>query len=341
MENRPGFYFCACPDPELSRQKIRDLLGRFPPSSGQWQEVVFWGEDGLGDAFWQALTVQSLFGEYRAVILRGAQTLLAEDWRSLSRALATVPPMVWPCLCLEVAFDNKGPKVPVHVQKLKCWSFAKEKGWVWESPGLNAANLKDMVRDYCAAQGLKLAPGSLEAIAAALPPDALAARLELDKIALASPDKQITPASAAIIAHEPDIDVFAFLRAIEAQAKGDGDARAGGSGEKDFLQAWRAVLVDEVSKDTMLFPFIGALVREARVLWQILFKEKVFIPNYALAEKQHLARTLGLRGVAALWDLALAAEHGLKSGERKEDQALEALTAGLLELFQGRTKGAG
>ena len=335
MADKPGFYFCICPDPELSRQKIRDLLGRFPPPAGQWEEVVFWGEDGLGHEFWQALTVQNLFGEHRAVILRGAQALSADDWRALSRALATVPPVVWPFLCLETAFDNKGPKLPAHVAKLKCRAFAAEKGWIWESSGLNAAGLKDMVREYCALHGLELAPGSLEAVAAALPPDALAARLELEKIALAVADKKIIPDCVAVIAHEPDIDVFAFLRAIEAQAKEtDGGKRA----RSDFLQAWRAVLVDEVSKETMIFPFIGALVREARTLWQILFKEKVFIPNYVLADKQRLARDLGLRGVAALWDLALVAERGIKSGERKEEQALEALTAGLIELFRGRGK---
>ena len=331
MSARPGFYFCVCPDPELSRQKIRDLLKNFPPPSGHWQEVVFWGEDGLGDDFWQALTVQNLFGASRAVILRGAQALLADDWRALSRALATAPPTVWPFLCLETAFDGKGPKIPAHVAKLKAWTFAKDKGWAWESAGLNAAGLKDMTRDYCVMHGLTLAPGALEAIAAALPPDALAARLELDKIALAAKDGELTPESAAIIAHEPDIDVFAFLRAIEAQARG-GDA-----GQKDFLRAWRAVLLDEVSREAMLFPFIGALVREARTLWQVLFKEKVFIPNYVLAEKQNLARSLGLRGVAALWNLALEAERGIKSGERKEDQALEALTAGLIGLFQGQS----
>lgn len=333
MDVRPGFYFCICPDPELSRQKIRNLLSRFPSPAGHWKETVFWGEDGLGDEFWQALTVQNLFGEHRAVILRGAQALLADDWRALSRALGAVPPTVWPFLCLEVAFDGKGPKLPAHVTKLKCRAFAAEKGWIWESAGLNASGLKDLVRDYCAAQGLELMPGSLEAIVAALPPDALAAHLELEKIFLAATDKKITPDSAAIIAHEPDIDVFAFLRAIEAQAK---EADAGKRERGDFLQAWRAVLLDEASKETMLFPFIGALVREARVLWQILFKEKVFIPNYALADKQRLARGLGLRGVAALWDLALTAERGIKSGERKEDQALEALTAGLIDLFQRR-----
>ena len=331
MEARPGFYFCVCPDPELSRQKIRSLLTRFPPPSGQWKEVVFWGGDGLGDEFWQALRVQNLFGEHKALILREAQALLAEDWRALSRALATVPPTVWPFLCLEGAFDHKGPKLPAQVSKLKCRAFAVDKGWNWESAGLDAGGLKNMVRDYCAEHGLQLAPNSLEAIAAALPPDATAARLELEKIALAAPDNTLTPDSVAIIAHEPDIDVFAFLRAIEAQAKG-GSRR----GQTDFLQAWRAVLVDEVSKETMLFPFIGALVREARVLWQILFKEKVFIPGYALADKERLARALGVRGVAALWDLALTAERGIKSGERKEDQALEALTAGLIDLFQGR-----
>ncbi len=331
MNSRPGFFFCVCPDPELSRRKIRELLGRFPPSSGGWEEAVFWAEEGLGDDFWQALTVQNLFGGAKAVILRGAEALPAESWRALSVALAKVPPTVWPFLCLEGAFDNKGPKLPAHVLKLKGYIFAREKGWVWESPGLNAARLKELTRDYFAARELRLAPGALEAIAAALPADACAAKLELDKIALAAQGKEINAESAGVIAHEPEIDVFSFLRDIEAQAKG-----GAGRGGADFLRAWRAVLVDQVSRDTMIFSFIGALLREARVLWQILFKEKVFLPDFILTEKRRLAQSLGLRGVAALWELALAAEQGIKSGERKEDQALEALTAGLIELFQGR-----
>lgn len=339
MSVRPGFFFCICPDPELSRRKIREFLGRFPPSSGGWEEEVFWAEDGLGDDFWQALTVQNLFGGSKALILRGAEALPAESWRALSRALAKVPPTVWPFLCVEAAFDNKGAKLPAVVGKLKCYLFAREKNWLWESPGLNAAGLKELTRDYFASRGFELAPGALEAIAAALPYDASAAWLELEKIALATPDKKLEAESAAIIAHEPEIDVFSFLRNIEAQVRGSA-ARGAVTAREDFLRAWRAVLVDQVSRDTMIFSFIGALLREARTLWQILFKEKVFLPDFILEEKRRLARSLGLRGVATLWDLALAAELGIKSGERKEDQALEALTAGLIELFQGKAENA-
>ena len=333
MTDRPGFFLCICPDPELCRDKVRGLLRQFPPPSGKvWAEHVFWGEDGLGEDFWKALNSQNLFGDCQAVILRSAQLLSADDWRALSRALATVPPSTWPLICLEVAFDGKGAKIPAHVSKLKGLAFARSQGWVWESPGLNATGLKSLVRDYCAEQGLKADKETMDALAALLPADAGAARQELEKVFLASPDGVVSKDVLQVVAHEPEIDVFAFLRALQSQTGSKG------AGADDFLKAWRAVLLDQVSKDSLLFPFLGALVREARVLWQILFKEKVFVPAFVLGEKQRLARALGVRGVAALWELALTAERGIKSGERKEEQALEALTAGLLELF--RSKGS-
>ena len=333
MADRPGFFFCICPDPELCRDKVRGLLRQFPPPTGTaWEEHVFWGEDGLGEDFWKALGSQNLFGACKAVILRSAQALPADDWRTLSRALASVPYSTWPLICLEVAFDNKGAKIPAHAAKLRGLSFARDKGWVWESSGLNAAGLKALVRDYCAEQGLTADKETMDALAALLPADAGAARQELEKVFLAAADGVVTRDILQVVAHEPEIDVFAFLRALQTQAGGTE------AGRDDFLKAWRAVLLDQVSKDSLLFPFLGALIREARTLWQILFKEKVFIPNFVLGEKQRLARTLGVRGVAALWDLALTAERGIKSGERKEEQALEALTAGLIALFQARAR---
>ena len=45
---------------------------------------------------------------------------------------------------------------------------------------------------------------------------------------------------------------------------------------------------------------------------------------------------LGFAGVARLWEIALAAEKGIKTGERSPEQAFEMLTADLFRLFGHR-----
>jgi DNA polymerase-3 subunit delta len=48
-----------------------------------------------------------------------------------------------------------------------------------------------------------------------------------------------------------------------------------------------------------------------------------------------LAQSLGAARLARIWDLALQADKGIKSGERSPEQAFEILTAGLFLLFRG------
>lgn len=85
----------------------------------------------------------------------------------------------------------------------------------------------------------------------------------------------------------------------------------------------------------MLFYFLTMLVREARILWQLALGEEKVVgaPPFALDRKRPLAQRMGPDRLAVIWDLALEAELGVKSGEHSPDQAFERLLAGMAELF--------
>ena len=85
--------------------------------------------------------------------------------------------------------------------------------------------------------------------------------------------------------------------------------------------------------DGLLFPFLGLLLREARILWQILMGERVRLHPNDAAQKQKLARTLGAQGINRMIKLIVYAEWQVKSGERTTEQALDALVAELSLLF--------
>lgn len=337
---RPGFTICICPDSRLTRDRIDALLAAHPyvaPMAGDnsaassglgglapsapatWDRQAFWGDEPLPPAFWEHLTLQGLFATPRALVVRNAQNLPAETWKRISAALAKPNPLAWPFLCLEVPFDKGQPKVPAHIAKLRCLDFAETQKWIWRSPGLDERGVATFVRQHAASRSLRFAPGALEAVCAALPPDATTIATELEKLSLAAGVGEVTPAMAALVDHAADIDIFAFMRALQA-----GNAP---------MTVWRQVLRDRLGGDSMLFPFLGMLLRETRILWQLLAGEPVRLPPSVLPPKQQLARQLGHAGLARIWDLALEAEQGIKSGERSPEQAMEMLVAGLFTLF--------
>lgn len=335
---RPGFTICICPDARLTRDRIDALLAAHPPAAGDdsaaasmsgelggmaapaaWDRQAFWGDELLPPAFWEHLTLQGLFATPRALVVRNAQNLPAETWKRISAALAKPNPLAWPFLCLEVPFDKGQPKLPAHIARLRCLDFADKQKWIWRSPGLDERGVATFVRQHAASRAIRFAPGALEAICAALPPDATAIATELEKLSLAAGDGEVTPAMAALVDHAADIDIFAFMRALQA-----GNAP---------MTVWRQVLRDRLGGDSMLFPFLGMLLRETRILWQLLAGEPVRLPPSVLPPKQQLARQLGHAGLARIWDMALEAELGIKSGERSPEQAMEMLVAGLFTLF--------
>ncbi|MDR2825529.1 MAG: DNA polymerase III subunit delta, partial [Deltaproteobacteria bacterium] len=75
---RPGFNICLGPDSVLLKEHIDGLLAAHAPGTPAnekvfWEKYIFWGDEPLGDSFWEKLTRQSLFAQPRAVILRQAQ----------------------------------------------------------------------------------------------------------------------------------------------------------------------------------------------------------------------------------------------------------------------------
>ncbi len=340
--SRPGFTFCISPDSALIKQHVEELIKEFPPDTpaafsaqpvmpatmppeGSWSRKVFWSDDGLEDDFWDCFGVQNLFGASRLLLLRNAQALPADTWKKLSKALARANSAIWVILCLEVSFERGQPKIPAHITRLKAYEFANKHGWVWLNPGLNAKVLQDYIKRQSKKLGLEIPPELLPRLAATLPADATAIELELEKLSLSLEEDNgkntLAPEHLSLIGTQVDVDVYRVLRSLQ--------------NNQNLAEVWSMVLASEKGSgnDKMLFGFLGALVREARVLWQVLFSENVYLPGNILAEKQILARKLGVRKLAELWELALEAEQGVKSGDVSEEQALERLMADLSLLF--------
>lgn len=327
---RSGFCILIGPDSILLRDFIeRELAAHAPPASGSgapasWEKCVFWGEEPLPQDFWEKLTLQGLFARPRAVILRQANNLHADTLKKLSAALARGSEQIWPFICLEVPFEKGKAKLPAHLSKLKFYEFAQKNGWTKEIPPLAPKDVRAWAGQEAQRLGLRLKPGELERIAPALPPDAGAIRLEMEKLALAAaPDGTLPPQALELLDFKPDLDVFAFLQGLQGARRPE--------------DVWAQYFKDSAGEsDAGLFGFLWALLREARIMWQLLSGEPVHLPDFVKGGKLALARNLGYPGLARIWDAALAADKGVKTGERGPQQAFEILVAELFRLFRPR-----
>lgn len=326
----PGFTLCLCPDSRLMRDQVHALLVAHPPaeagpgaSAPEWERHSYWGDDPLPDAFWEALTLGGLFSIPKALVVHNAQNLPADAWKRLSVALSQARDHSWPLFCLNVDFERGKPKIPAHLAKLPCFIFAEKKGWLWSSPGLDARSQSAFVRSEAKRLGLTFPPAMAEALVRRLPLDATAIGTEMEKLALTAGQDGSLPATALdMLDHEPDMDIFALMRALQ-------QGNASGA-------VWRQILASQQGSDSLTFSFLAMLAREARQLWQLLAGEPVRLPPQVLNAKENLARALGFVGIARIWRLALEADKGVKSGERSPDQALERLIADLFILFAPR-----
>ncbi len=332
---RPGFYFCICPDAALLRGWMeRELLGPLAkeqgglstpslglaPVRGSAPDIqTFWADEGLDRRFWDALTLMGMDGRLRVLVVRGAHLLSADVWKKLSSALASPRPGVFPIFCLECPWEKGQPKIPAHIAKLKCLAFAEKQKWQWRSAGLEARTLRQYIQREAADLGLRMAPEALDRLSEMLIPDASAIRGVLEQLSLASPDGSV---DVALVSHmtefTPDAVIFDFIRQLE-----NGNARA----------VWRTLLREGDGGESLLFPLLTLMAREARTLWQMNAGEKVFVPQYVEAEKRRLASKLGFGGLAHIFEALAAAEYSVKSGARSPLQAMEALVARLSLIF--------
>lgn len=321
---RPGFTFLACPDPEIIRERVDRLLA---DAKTAFAKEVFWGDEELGPAYWNALTVPSLLGGRRAVVLRRAEACPAEFWPRLAPALRGFNDAVWPFFCLEGPFDRKGPKLPKGLADQPFYKVAVKRKWLFSSPGLTRRDMGPRLSDWAAGRGLSLGPGVAEALAAALPPDLARADSELAKLELALGDRtEIEQADLALLTYHEGMDGFAFLDALASQ--------------RDPAAVWREICDKELAGEEMIFPFLGLLLYEARTMWRIAAGEgaDIRLPPYVLEKKQAMARRLGAAGLARIFEAAFTAEAGIKSGARRPDQAMERLTAELFRILGGQPR---
>lgn len=317
MTTRPGFTFCVCPDGKLLRQQIEAFLAA-SPGVAPWERHVFWGDEELPRQFWERLTLQDLFATPRAVLVRNAHNLPAETWKRLSPALARPNPQVWPLFCMEGSWEKGQPKIPAHIARLSCFSFADSKGWIWRSPGLDGRSMRRYVQIHAKTLGLALEPGSLEALCESLPMDAAVVDNELEKLSLLVGREPLTPDTARSVSHAAVFNVFAFLRQLQAG---------------QTAQVWKSVLEEQRKGEEPLFYLLAMLQREARQLWQILAGEQVRMAPADQNARQQTATRLGVAGLAKLWDAMHTAELAVKSGRRSPAQALDGLMGDLTTLF--------
>jgi len=313
--SRPGFSFLVCPDSELLQRRIGEML-----HESDFARRVYWGDEELPPAFWQDMTSQGLFGGSSAVVLRRTEALPAQTLSQLSPLLAGFNPAAWPIFCVENAWDKGRPKIPAQLKKQKFWGFAEKKKWIWESPGLTEKTLTDYIRSWTAQRGLTIRPETLQTLARCLPTDAAAVDNELAKLELSLHGRtEIGPDDLSLVASEATMDYFSL---IESLITG-----------RISLTLWREILRERAGNDGLLFPLLAGLTREARAMWQILHGDAGGMPDWMLRKKENAARKAGPRRTAAIFALVLDAEHGIKSGEQNEHQALERLVGGLAALF--------
>jgi DNA polymerase-3 subunit delta len=323
--NRPKYLFLVCPDPQLIKTQVAERL----KASGQsgWETKPFWGDDDepLPQGFWTDLTIKSLFPQPKALVVRRAHSLKADHWDTLDASVKGLGGDIYPIFCLEGEWKGKKAPIPPALSRRSLFKKAKKEGWIWESPGLDQRSLTDFVKGWAAKAGLTFEPGAGQALTMALPTDAVAARLELDKIELAAGDERVVRKEhVSLVARTGEMPFFDLMDAL-----GKPGAEA---------SVWKRVIDDhsKSAKDQMLFNLIGFLASQARMYWMLAHGENPAGNPYMLQKKAPLAKRLGAPGVARMIDLAMEAELSLKTGERKYEEALDMLMAGLIDLFQAK-----
>lgn len=319
---RPGLLFLICPDAELIHEQVAGVMRE----AKQAETKAFWGDDDkpLPGSFWQDLQVTGLFSTPKALVVRRAHQLKAEHWDKLSAAMKSKASEVTLLLCLEGEWNKNKPPIPAVAKKREIYTQAEQRGLIWQHPGLTQATMGQFVQAWAEREGLRLGPGAQQALSQALPPDARAARLELEKIALAATNGVAEVVHAQLIAPHKEMDFFQFTDAL---SKGG-----------DLGAVWQRVLQDHLKqpRDQMLFPLMASVAREARMMMLIATGEegRIKAHPYVKKLKTPLARRLGPAKIARIFDLLLEAELGVKTGERRPEQALDMLVARLSVLYR-------
>ena len=322
MDTGSRFCFLVAPDSCLLQQAIAGAVARFRPEEGA-EKHIFWGEEGLSAPFWEQLTLQGLFARPKVLVIRNAQAIPAAGLQELSHGLQRAPDTTLTLICLEVAFEKGAAKIPAHIQKLPCYVFAQKNRLIQTIQPLTPTTLPAFIKGEASRLGLCIEGRLMNRLAGLLPPDASTVKAEMEKLALtANKDGSVPESALEAIEHSPESDVFRLLHTIETAT--------------DKSLVWKQLGQCNQSGDSLVFAFLASLVREARALWQLCHGETPALPPSVVNQKRALSQNLGPAGVAKLWEMALAAERAIKSGEQTPEQAFDLLVANVSLLFSSR-----
>ena len=311
-----GVYLVSGDEPLLVGEAA-DTIRAAARAAGYAERSVFFVEKGFSwDELRQATQSLSLFADRRLIELRMPGK--PDKGAALLIDLATRPPPDLICLIVTEKLDKKTAEAP--------WVRAVDQHGVWVPVWpVESAALPGWLRNRAAALHVDLDPGAAQLIVDRVEGNLLAARQELDKLALLAAEGRVT---ADLV-----------LRSVGDSARFDvfqlGEAAAGGDAERALR-----ILLGLKSEGIEPTLILWALVRELRGLWQA--RERNRLRSAARGGWNQAAnpspRALGRIGALPLARLLRQAHHtdrivkGLAGGDAWT--AVTGLTAGLAGALQ-------
>ncbi|GAB6888354.1 DNA polymerase III subunit delta [Desulfothermus okinawensis JCM 13304] len=319
---RPGYFFCICPDFEVTYEFIDSTLNRFP---GKWEQKIIWGDENVTTPFFEYLMTSPLTNVNLAVILRHAEKLPQNFWDKLSNFLNRFNPQVCPFICIESQWNRGSPPNLKFLKNKKYYKFAQKKKWIFMHQGVSNDFILSYLKKWSTAHGITLSKDVIFALMEILPGNQnknelglSAIKNELQKL-VALNKKQIELKDLSVISPSFEFNVFDLINSIE--------------GISNRKKVWSIILKNSINSQGDIIPIIKLLLREAKMLWQLLKGEPVFLPYSVKGKKMSLANKLGEKKIIDMYNVVLNAELNLKTSNTNPKIVLENLVATLQNFF--------
>ncbi len=321
MEKIAGFYFCHCPDVQLAKEYMEEYISSFGNEWIKAERHTFWVDDLLSNKFFIALDEVSFEIKKKIFFIRDTHELNAEIWKRLSLALGKPREDVFPIFFINNTLDKGKLKLPVLIQKQKCFEFAKKQKWYFESIGITEKNfaqilLKEAKQKY----DLSLSNDIIHILQNTLSPDYNSINNVLAQLYLFSENGEINiNVVAQLTNYTPELGLFDIVKKIET-----GKAK----------EVWSFFIKEgRIVEDSYLFAFIAIMAREMRLLWKIKANEPTFLNNQILNYKTKIAQQLGFTYISKIISLLTFAEFSVKSGKKDPLETFEELLKDITNIY--------
>ena len=314
---RAGYFICICPDFEVISDFINNTLNIF---SGNWEKKLIWGDEDQSDIFFNYLRSSSLINTKQAIILRYAEKLPEKFWNKLSKFLNRFNPDVCPFLCIESEWNKGKPPDIKFLKNKKYYKFAQKKGWILRSPGVDEQFLTNYINKWAKENKIKISYEVMSQLREVLPKDLSAIKNELKKLEALNKDA-ITVKDLNVISPSFEYNVFDLINSIEGVAPKE--------------KVWETIIFKEINSHESIIPILKLFIREAKILWQLLQGESVYLPMWIKTKKINIAKKLGPKKIIEIYNIVLEAELKLKTSNISPSIVFENLVASMQNIFKG------